>query len=112
MNSSHRTGVSAGAVVAIALVLGACGGGSNPTARSNATTSTTVAAGSTSASTTTTAAGPSTTGVDPNAPEVSPAGDIPDNQVFIDYSPPSAGYHVKVPEGWARSEQGGAVIFT
>ena len=54
----------------------------------------------------------SSTSVDPNAAEVSPAGDIPDNQVFVPYSPPGAGYQVTVPEGWARSTQGTAVTFT
>ncbi|MDX6583285.1 MAG: hypothetical protein QOI10_2469 [Solirubrobacterales bacterium] len=54
----------------------------------------------------------SSTTVNPNAAEVSPAGDIPDNQVFVAYSPPGAGYQVKVPEGWSRSSQGGAVTFT
>jgi hypothetical protein len=48
----------------------------------------------------------------PNAPEVSPPGDIPDNQAFVAYSPPGAGYSVKVPEGWARTSSGGAVTFT
>jgi hypothetical protein len=50
--------------------------------------------------------------VDPNAKEVSPAGDIPDNQAFVAYTPPGADYSVKVPEGWARSAAGGAVTFT
>ena len=42
----------------------------------------------------------------PNANEVSPPGDIPDNQAYVAYSPPGAGYSVKVPEGWARSTRG------
>ena len=50
--------------------------------------------------------------VNPNAPEVSPSGDIPDNQAYVRYSPPGAGYSVKVPEGWARTTSGGAVTFT
>jgi hypothetical protein len=50
--------------------------------------------------------------VDPNATEVSPAGDIPDNQAYVAYRPPGGGYSVKVPEGWARTAQGGAVAFT
>jgi hypothetical protein len=58
------------------------------------------------------ASGGAATGVDPNAPEVSPPGDIPDNQAFVPYSPPSGGYSVKVPEGWARTSSGGAVTFT
>jgi hypothetical protein len=46
------------------------------------------------------------------ATESSPPGDIPDNQAFVAYSPPSADYSVKVPEGWARTAAGGAVTFT
>ena len=44
------------------------------------------------------------------APESNPPGDIPDTQVFIMYQSP-AGYSLKVPEGWARSQQGGDVRF-
>jgi hypothetical protein len=55
---------------------------------------------------------PSSKAADPNAQEVSPAGDIPDNQAFVAYSPPGADYSVKVPEGWARSTTGRAVTFT
>jgi hypothetical protein len=47
-----------------------------------------------------------------NAPEVNPAGDIPDNQAYVAYAPPGGGFTVKVPEGWSRSSAGGAVIFT
>jgi hypothetical protein len=36
-------------------------------------------------------------------PERNPPGDIPDNQVFIDYASP-LGFSVKVPEGWARQD--------
>ncbi len=48
----------------------------------------------------------------PSGPEVNPSGDIPDNQAFVAYSPPSGGFSVKIPEGWARVEAGGAVTFT
>jgi hypothetical protein len=44
--------------------------------------------------------------------ENSPPGDIPDNQAYVPYAPPGAGYRVKVPEGWARTSAGGAVMFT
>jgi hypothetical protein len=47
-----------------------------------------------------------------NAPEKSPPGDIPDNQAYVPYSPPRAGYSVKVPEGWSRSTASGATTFT
>jgi hypothetical protein len=80
------------AVAVAALVLVACG--SSGTTTSQTPTSTTTA------------------GVDPNTSEVSPAGDIPDNQVYVDYSPPAGGYTVKIPEGWARTDSGGAITFT
>lgn len=50
--------------------------------------------------------------VNPNAAEKSPPGDIPDNQAFVRYSPPGGGYSVEVPEGWARTSTGKAVVFT
>jgi hypothetical protein len=37
----------------------------------------------------------------PLKPEKNPPGDIPDNQVFVDYASP-LGFSLKVPEGWAR----------
>jgi hypothetical protein len=45
------------------------------------------------------------------AAEKSPPGDIPDNQVFINYQSP-LGFAVKVPEGWARRESGTDVAFS
>jgi len=56
--------------------------------------------------------GPPSKPVDPNGPEVSPPGDIPDNQAFVAYAPAGAGFTVKVPEGWARTTAAGATTFT
>jgi hypothetical protein len=56
--------------------------------------------------------GSKTQGVNPNGRDVSPPGDIPDNQAFVRYAPPGGGYSVKVPEGWGRTRTGGAVVFT
>ena len=57
--------------------------------------------------------GGATKTIDPNAPEVNEAGDIPDDQVFVAYTPPGASYSVKVPEGWSRTDAaGGASSFT
>jgi hypothetical protein len=50
--------------------------------------------------------------VDPNTAEVSPPGDIPDNQAFVPFSPAGSDYTVKVPEGWARTSANGTVTFT
>lgn len=46
----------------------------------------------------------------PVKPEKNPPGDIPDNQVFIDYASP-LGFSVKVPEGWARQDLPDGVSF-
>jgi hypothetical protein len=50
--------------------------------------------------------------LNPNGPEISPAGDIPDNQAFVVYAPAGWGLAVKVPEGWARSTTATAATFT
>lgn len=95
----RRTPLIVAATVAIALVAGACGGATkakNGASPGGSTPSPTTAPG----------------GVDPNAPEVNAAGDIPDNQAFVAYSPPAGGFTVKVPEGWSRTEAGGSVTFT
>lgn len=48
----------------------------------------------------------------PIAGEVSPKGDIPDNQAYVTFAPPGGVFSLKVPEGWARASAGGAVTFT
>jgi hypothetical protein len=45
------------------------------------------------------------------APEKNPPGDIPDDQVFIQYKSP-LGFSFKVPEGWARVERADGVRFS
>ena len=45
------------------------------------------------------------------APEVSPPGDIPDSQSFVGFSSP-AGFSIKVPEGWARKDDGLKTTFS
>ena len=59
--------------------------------------------GATASKLATTAAGaPSAAKPGTAATESNPAGDIPDNQAFVAYSPAAGGFTVKVPEGWAR----------
>ncbi|MBA3523191.1 MAG: hypothetical protein H0T85_01275 [Geodermatophilaceae bacterium] len=77
---------AAAAVFAVALLtVSACGGGSTSSATPNATGT---------------------------PAEVNPAGDIPDDQAFVPYTPPAGLFTVSVPEGWGRSEEGGATTFT
>jgi hypothetical protein len=82
----------------VVLALAAAGCGSSSSSTSSGTSSATTQADQT------TAAKP--------APEVNPAGDIPDNQAYVRYAPPGAGFSVKVPEGWSRTQTGDAVVFT
>jgi hypothetical protein len=81
------------AVVAAATagVLVGCGGG--PTSTTAATSTATAASGTA-------------------APENNPAGDIPDTQVFVPYTPPTKLLTVSVPEGWAQTTEGAATVFT
>jgi hypothetical protein len=97
-----RARALAAAAAFLAIGAAGCGASSSVSARSS-----TAATSTRSTATTHPAAA-----VNPNAPEVSPSGDIPDNQVYVRYSPPGAGYSVKVPEGWARTRSAGAVTFT
>ena len=47
----------------------------------------------------------------PLTAEVSPPGDIPDNQAFVVFTSP-AGYSIKLPEGWARKDEGNKTTFS
>ena len=90
-----RRSLAAVVVAGQAQLAGACGsGGASPYGGSTPTTATPPSAASR------------------NAPEVNPAGDIPDNQVFVPYSPPGGRFTVKVPEGWGRTARAGTVSFT
>lgn len=46
------------------------------------------------------------------ASDANPLGDIPDNQVYVPYTPADGPYSVKVPEGWARTDLADGVSFT
>jgi hypothetical protein len=50
-------------------------------------------------------------GASPTA-DVNARGDIPDNQAYVSVTPPSGAFTIKVPEGWARSSDGSAIVFT
>jgi len=86
VRSTRALGLTGAAVLA-SLALTACAPGSGAATSSTASSSATVK-------------------------EYSPPGDIPDDQVFVPYSPPGADYSLEVPEGWSRSTEGGVVAFT
>jgi hypothetical protein len=95
----RRMILGAGAVLAATLLLGACGG-------SGSTGSSTAKAAPSGTS------GPPSAASSSSAPETNPAGDIPDNQVYVPFSPPGGRLSIKVPEGWARGQAGTATTFT
>jgi hypothetical protein len=90
MRNPARTLTVATAALATAAVLAGCG------------TSGTAPTGSATGSSTVTSA----------APESNPAGDIPDNQAFVEFTPPGGSFSLSVPEGWARTTDGAATVFT
>jgi hypothetical protein len=98
---THTRATLVGAATALVL-LGGCSGTSNSTGQGMH------APAPSSAST-----NPASTDGSPIAPEVNPAGDIPDDQVFVAWSPPDGSFTVKVPEGWSQSQaESGATVFT
>lgn len=93
---------SASVLVAVAAVaLPGCGGSKNGGAPSTAPATTTAPQPAK-------AAAPS-----PLTPEAQSAatGDIPDNQVFLEFRDAAAGYAMKYPEGWAQKGNGQRVTF-
>ena len=106
--------------LAAALLVGACSGAKTARLDSAPSTSTAGSGVATTASPPgtsvqtggSTAVATTAQGVDPSTPEVNPSGDIPDNQVFIDYLAPTGSFAVKVPEGWSRTASGVSVTFT
>ena len=94
-------------VVGVCGVLAACGSSSRTSVNPNPTTDVPPSNLTAPLSPTTT----STTKAAPTGAEVSPSGDIPDNQIFVAYAPSGGPYSIDVPEGWARTTTGGAVTF-
>jgi hypothetical protein len=92
MTTSRRLGSAATVAVAVGLtaILGACAGPGTPTGSSRTTvTPTTVRT------------------TENNAP-----GDIPDSQVYVPFTSADRLVDVSVPEGWSRTTDGGATIFS
>ncbi|MET7349917.1 hypothetical protein [Streptomyces mirabilis] len=90
-----------GLVLVAAVTAGCSGSSSGPPAPSHASSG----SGSGSAATAGAGAAPAPT-------ESNPPGDIPDNQAYVAFRPSGGAFTVKVPEGWARTGQGGATVFT
>src|SRR5690349_11683068 len=105
MAAHARTSAAVGLVLVAAVTAGCSGSGSHsgsgPTTSSPPASSARVGNGQNNPA--------------PAPTESNPPGDIPDNQVYVVYRPTVGsftGFTVKVPEGWARTEQGGSTVFT
>jgi hypothetical protein len=96
-----------GALVVAGLLMAGCGGSSSS---SSEATSSTPATGATTEAGTTTAGKEAGAGL-PSEAQAAATGDIPDNQVFLVYRDPTAGYSIRYPEGWARKGSGNDVSF-
>jgi len=48
----------------------------------------------------------------PVATELNPPGDIPDTRAYVRYASTPAGFTIKVPEGWARTNVGSEIVFS
>jgi hypothetical protein len=101
-------------LTAVALTAAGCSGsggsaGSTPASQATGSASTPSSLPSTPPTST---GKPSVTPPAPVATESNPPGDIPDNQAFVIFQPPTGGFSVKVPEGWARSTTGAATSFS
>jgi hypothetical protein len=110
-------------IALLAVVTVACSSGGTKTNASPLTANTSVTSppvsSTTPAQSTTAAAAvsgscsPSATGAGTNGKgDVAPPGDIPDNQAYVAFASPPGHYTVKVPEGWARSDQGAVTVFS
>ncbi|MFD9511621.1 hypothetical protein [Streptomyces mirabilis] len=86
-----------GLVLAAAVTAGCSGSSSGPPAASHASSG----SGSNARA-----------GAAPAPTESNPPGDIPDNQAYVAFQPSGGAFTVKVPEGWARTGQGGTTVFT
>jgi len=118
MIASRRTLGALGCALLLATV-GACA------KTSNSSTAPPTSSGPTSSGTTPPTTPPTSTSNSPSTPhhsssspsqgpatEFRPPGDIPDNQIYVDYAVPGSTVHIKVPEGWARTSASGATTFT
>jgi len=91
----------------LALIAAGCGS-------SGSSSSSTSSANQPAASATTGSGTTSGSSVVPLSAEVKSAatGDIPDTQVYLTYTNPSAGYSMSYPEGWTRKGSGNDVTFS
>jgi hypothetical protein len=96
-------------VVSGMLALTAAGCGNSSSSSSSVSSSSSNTAVSTQSAGTTAAGAP--VGALSQEAQSATKGDIPDNQIYLSYSDPQAGYSIKYPEGWTRSGSPNDITF-
>jgi hypothetical protein len=96
--------------VGVAAAIAGCGSSNSSTPTSTAGAQS--AASSSAASSATKSSATTSGGVNPNAPETLPPGDIPDTIAYVPYAVPGRGLTFSTPEGWSRKGTPDGVIFT
>jgi hypothetical protein len=86
------------AIAIVSVALAGCGGGAS-------------AGHSSSSSANTAPQSPQGSAEAPSDAQSAATGDIPDNQAFLTFTDPSAGYSIRYPEGWTRTGGSGEVTF-
>jgi hypothetical protein len=95
-------------LAALALLVAGCGGAAHKAPPSTTSTSAPTPKAAPAPKVATTTTGPGALQAEATA---AAAGDIPDNQVFLSFRNPTAGYAMKYPEGWAQQGSGTSVVF-
>lgn len=83
-------------LVLVGLTFAGCGGGSSARHASGASAASQRSPGA---------------GEAPSDAQSAATGDIPDNQAFLTFTDPAAGYSIRYPEGWTRTSESGEVAF-
>lgn len=96
--------------VGVAAAIAGCGSSNSSTSSSAAGAQTAASSSATSSAPTSSAT--TSSGVNPNAPETLPPGDIPDTIAYVPYVAPGHGLTLSTPEGWSRKRTPDGVIFT
>lgn len=110
MKTNPKVTATIVAALAAALLGAGCGSGSSSTAIESTANGAAGAAAHGAAG----GGGQGTAGSEgvPSEAQSAATGDIPDNQVFLSFSDPRAGYAIRYPEGWARNGNGDNVTFS
>jgi hypothetical protein len=95
-------------VVSVTALIAGCGGSSSSSTSASAPSTSSTPAATTVAAKASCGSSTSSTG---NEAASTAQGDIPDNQQFLSYKNPTAGYSISYPQGWARSGNGNQVLF-